>query len=71
MRKVIFNSNFFLIACIIPFVASLFLWTVDVESDRPEVVERIDQKLEKASIVPLRLLAFIPDEGEIRRDAYA
>ncbi|WP_342505227.1 sporulation protein YqfD [Sporosarcina sp. FSL K6-2383] len=66
--KGIFNSNLFLIACVIPFIASLFLWTVEVESDWPEVVERIDQKLEKASIVPLRLLAFIPDEGEIRRD---
>ncbi|WP_318615070.1 sporulation protein YqfD [Sporosarcina sp. YIM B06819] len=65
--KGIFTSNFFVIACIIPFVASLFLWTVEVESDRPEVVERIDGKLEKASIVPLRPLALIPDEGEIRR----
>lgn len=66
--KGIFNSNFFLMACIIPFVASLFLWTVEVESDRPEVVERINQKLEKSSIVPLKLLATIPDEGEIRRE---
>ena len=66
--KGIFNSNFFLIACIIPFIASLFLWTVEVESDWPEVVERIDQKLGKSSIVPLRLLATIPDEGEIRRE---
>lgn len=65
--KGIFTSNLFLIVCLIPFVASLFLWTVEVESDRPEVVERIDQKLEKDSIVPLRLLASIPDEGEIRR----
>ncbi|MFJ7933618.1 sporulation protein YqfD [Sporosarcina sp. NPDC096371] len=66
--KGILSSNLFLIACIIPFVASLFLWTVNVESDRPEVVERIDQKLERISIVPLKPLASIPDEGEIRRE---
>ncbi|WP_203246878.1 sporulation protein YqfD [Sporosarcina beigongshangi] len=66
--KGVFNSNFFVIACVIPFIASLFLWTVEVESEWPEVEERIYQKLEKASIVPLRLLAFIPDEGEIRRE---
>ena len=58
----------FLIACFIPFVASLFLWTVDVESDIPEVVERIEKKLEKGSIVLLRPLSLIPDEGEIRRE---
>lgn len=66
--KGIFISNFFLIACLIPFIASLFLWTVDIESDMPEVVERIDHKLGKLNIVPLRPLAFIPDEGEIRRE---
>ena len=65
--KGIFTSNRFFIACIIPFVASFFLWTVNVESDMPEVVERIESKLEKSSIVRLRPLAFIPDEGEIRR----
>ncbi len=66
--KGIFSSNRFLIACIIPFVSSFFLWTVDIESDSPEVVERIEKKLEKVSIIPLRPLAFIPDEGEIRRE---
>lgn len=64
----LFTSSRFLIACLIPFVASFFLWTVDVESDMPEVVDRIEQKLEKSSIVLLRPLALIPDEGEIRRE---
>jgi len=64
----LFTSSRFLIACLIPFVASFFLWTVDVESDMPEVVDRIEQKLEKSSIVLLRPLALIPDEGEIRRN---
>ena len=64
----LFTSSRFLIACLIPFVASLFLWTVDVESDMPEVVDRIEKKLEKSSIVLLRPLALIPDEGEIRRE---
>jgi similar to stage IV sporulation protein len=64
----LFKSSRFLIACLIPFVASFFLWTVDVESDMPEVVDRIEKKLEKGSIVLLRPLALIPDEGEIRRE---
>jgi similar to stage IV sporulation protein len=64
----IFSSGSFLIACLIPLGASFFLWTVDIESNMPEVVDRIDKKLEKISIVPLRPLASIPDEGEIRRE---
>ncbi len=66
--KGIFSSYRFLIACLIPFLASFFLWTVNVESDMPEVTERIEKKLEKNSIVPLKPLVFIPDEGEIRRE---
>lgn len=66
--KGVFSSYRFLIACLIPFLASFFLWSVDVESEMPEVAERIEKKLEKNSIVPLRPLFLIPDEGEIRRD---
>ena len=66
--KVFSHPIRFLIACLIPFVASFFLWTVDVESEMPEVVERIEKKLEKNSIVLLRPLSLIPDEGEIRRE---
>lgn len=62
-----FTSYRYLIVFIIPLVGSLFLWTVDVESDVPEVIERIEGKLVKSSIVPLRPLLLIPDEGEIRR----
>ena len=66
--KGVFSSYRFLIACLIPFLASFFLWTVNVESEIPEVAERIEKKLEKNSIVPLKPLFLIPDEGEIRRD---
>lgn len=65
--KRIILTPLFLIACAIPFACSFFLWTVQVESDRPEVVDRIEAKLEAASIVPLRPLALLPEEGEIRR----
>ena len=66
--KVSFSSYRFLIACLIPFLASFFLWTVNVESEMPEVAERIEKKLEKNSIVPLKPLFLIPDEDEIRRE---
>ncbi|MHA6259456.1 sporulation protein YqfD [Sporosarcina sp. CAU 1771] len=61
------TSYRYLVLFMIPLVASFFLWTVDVESDIPEVVERIEEKLVGSSIVPLRPLMLIPDEGEIRR----
>ena len=63
-----FTSYRFFIVLLIPFIGSFFLWTVDVESDVPEVAERIEEKLTLASIVPFRPLVLIPDEGEIRRD---
>ena len=66
--KMIFNAYRYVIAFIIPFAASFLLWTVNVESDIPEVAERIEEKLQAAAIVPLRPLALIPDEGEIRRN---
>ena len=54
---------------IIPFVGSFFLWTVNVESDVPEVAERIEEKLKLASqLFRFVRLILIPDEGEIRRD---
>ena len=40
-----FTSYRYLIVFIIPFIGSFFLWTVDVESDVPEVAERIEEKL--------------------------
>lgn len=64
----LFASYRYLVALILPFVGSLFLWHVEVESDMPEVAERIEKKLESADIVPFRPLSSIPDEGEIRRD---
>lgn len=67
LERRIFTSYRFLIACIIPLVASLFLWEITIESDVPEVVERIDAKLENSSIEKYRPLSKLPDEGDIRR----
>lgn len=66
LTKVI-GSYRFVIFLLIPFICSFFLWSVTVESEMPEVTERIEQKLKKASIVPYRLLTKIPDETAIRR----
>lgn len=63
----LFKANRFLILLLIPFVGSFFLWTIQIESDIPEVAERIGEKLDSASIVPLRPLMLIPSEDEIRR----
>lgn len=67
LERRLFSSFRFLIACIIPLVASLFLWDITIEADAPEVVERIENNLEKASIKTYKLLSVIPDEGDIRR----
>ncbi|WP_147059122.1 sporulation protein YqfD [Sporosarcina luteola] len=67
VEKRLFTSYRFLIACIIPLAASLFLWKIEIETDTPEVADRIEVKLEKASILKYRPLSTIPDEGEIRR----
>ncbi|MBB4825760.1 hypothetical protein HNO89_002996 [Sporosarcina luteola] len=63
----LFSSYRFLVACIIPLVASLFLWSIEIDSDRPEVTERIEAKLLKSSIVTMKPLSSLPDEGEIRQ----
>lgn len=66
--ELIMGSYRFLILLTIPFVCSFFLWSVTVESEMPEVNERIEKKLKKASITPFRLLGMIPGEAEIRRN---
>ncbi len=63
----VMGSYRFLILLVIPFICSFFLWSVTVESEMPEVAERIEKKLEKASILPFRPLAKIPDETAIRQ----
>ena len=63
----LFNSFRFLIALAIPLGLSFFLWSVNVESNVPEVAERIEVKLNEASIIPFRPLYLIPNEDEIRR----
>ena len=67
VEKRLFTSFRFLIACLIPLLASLFLWKIEIETDVPEVSERIGNKLEEISITMFRPLSLIPDEGEIRR----
>lgn len=62
----LFHSWSVLLFCVIPFAASLFLWQVNVDSEHPEIAERIEQKLKKSSIVPMQFLQKLPDEGTIR-----
>ncbi|MBO1914136.1 hypothetical protein J4G37_56130, partial [Microvirga sp. 3-52] len=50
----LFSSYRFLVALFIPLVLSFFLWSVSVESDVPEVAERIEVKLNEASIIRFR-----------------
>ncbi|WP_210469022.1 sporulation protein YqfD [Sporosarcina sp. 6E9] len=64
----LFSSYRFLVALFIPLVLSFFLWSVSVESDVPEVAERIEVKLNEASIIRFRPLYLIPNEDEIRRN---
>lgn len=67
LERIIGSYRFFIVL-IIPFICSFFLWSVTVESEMPEVNERIEKQLQKASITPYRLLAKIPEETEIRRE---
>lgn len=67
VEKRLFSSLRFLIACIIPLMASLFLWKIEIETEVPEVSERISGKLTESSITMFRPLSMLPDEGEIRR----
>ena len=64
----LFKSYRFVIVFTVPFICSFFLWSVKVESDMPEVAERIEEKLIANAIVRFRPLLLIPDEGEMRRD---
>lgn len=63
----LFSSFLFLISCLIPLCASLFLWDVRVESEMPELSERLENKLEKANITVPSLLSSLPEEDRIRR----
>lgn len=63
----LFSSFRYVIVFIIPFLLSFFLWSVKVDSDFPEVADRIEEKLVAASIVPFKPLVHIPGEDEIRR----
>lgn len=63
----LFHSNLYLIGFIIPFICSFFLWSVTVDSEMPEVADRIEEKLEEESISRFMPLMLIPSEDEIRR----
>lgn len=63
----LFKSYRFFIVMMIPFVCSFFLWSVTVDSQTPEVAERIEGKLRENGIIKFQPLLFIPDEGEMRR----
>ncbi|PID23809.1 sporulation protein YqfD [Sporosarcina sp. P7] len=63
----LFASLLFLIVCLIPLVASLFLWNITVESDVPEIAQRMETKMQKARITAPTLLSKLPEEDEIRR----
>lgn len=63
----IFRTYHFLLFVGIPFLSSFFLWSVTVESEMPEVNDRIEKKMKQASITPFRFLTMLPDETEIRR----
>lgn len=63
----LFSSFLFIISCLIPFCASLFLWDLRVESDVPELSERLESKLRKANIAVPSPLSSLPEEDRIRR----
>ncbi|MGE7543962.1 MULTISPECIES: sporulation protein YqfD [Sporosarcina] len=63
----LFSSFLFIIGCMLPLCASLFLWNIEVESEVPELAERMELKMEKANIRVPSLLSKLPEEDEIRR----
>jgi len=66
--KALFNNYRYVIVLFIPFACSFFLWSLTIESDMPEVEERIEEKLVASKITLLRPLFLLPGEDEIRRD---
>lgn len=64
----IFRSFRFVIAFLIPYGCSLFLWNVQIDSQQPELVEKVEAVLQQEQIQPYTLLSLLPDEGEIRRE---
>lgn len=65
--RYLFHSPFFLLSCLVPFVASFFLWQVEVDSSSPEVADRMTKKLDQAKIVEYMPLPLLPSEGELRQ----
>lgn len=63
----LFSGYRFLLLLCIPYFASLFIWTVKVDSNHPEIQDRIEQKLADAQIKPLQLKSRLPNEDVLRR----
>ncbi|WP_153733215.1 sporulation protein YqfD [Sporosarcina obsidiansis] len=63
----LFSSLLFIVGCVLPLCASLFLWNIKVESEVPELAERLENKMEKANITVPSLLSKLPEEDEMRR----
>ncbi|GKV64648.1 MULTISPECIES: sporulation protein YqfD [unclassified Sporosarcina] len=63
----LFSSFLFLIGCLLPLLASMFLWNVQVDSEVPELAERLEKKMTQAHIAVPSLLSRLPEEDEMRR----
>lgn len=64
----ILSSWRFVISCLIPYTCSLFLWNLQIDSNHPELIEKVEAVLNEQQIQPYRLLTTLPDEGELRRE---
>ncbi len=67
----LFRSWTLLLFAVIPFAASLFLWQVTVDAEHPEVAAKVQQAMTASSVVPMRLLRQLPDEGTLRTQIMA
>lgn len=63
----LFTGFRFLLFLCIPYIASLFIWSVIVETDHPEIENDIEQKLRQFQIKRLQLKSNLPEEDELRR----
>lgn len=63
----LFTHFRFIIFLCIPYIASLFIWTVNVETAHPEIEDRIEQKLQQSHIKRLQLKSKLPEEDVLRR----
>ncbi|HLR11138.1 MAG TPA: sporulation protein YqfD [Sporosarcina sp.] len=67
-RWQLFSGYRFILILLVPYIASLFIWTVEVETSHPEIQNRIEHKLKKSRIAPLQLKKNLPNEDVLRRN---